>query len=604
MVSASTGRPAVSRTEVMFGRYRLVGRLAAGGMAEVWAAELVALGGFRKAMVIKRVLPELAENPSFLRMLMSEARVAARLSHMNICSVFELGEVDGEHYIAMEYLRGASLMDLMRTGPLAPPLAAAIVAQACEGLHYAHEQKDASGQLLGLVHRDVSPHNLFVTVDGVVKVLDFGIAKVDDGSSERTEAGKVKGKLPYMSPEQLAADPLDRRSDVWALGVVLWEALAGRRLFGGASPAFAVDAIRTATVPRLASVGVTAPGFDEVLGRAICRQREWRYANAAEMRRALLEALLPATHATNDLLAALVWDRAGDAIRAHDRMFADGGGIEDPGVVDRLPLRAEATEPSIELSFGSESDRSRMIAAREPTVLTDAPVTSPEVPAERGVGTDADRDRDRSAPSAAPRRASVEAVSVRPHGRWWIAVLGGAAIATAGIAIVKSAGTPAPEPAPAAIAPAAMASAPAAAGGAASTAPAPTAPTAPIPTVTEIHPAGEPPPPASAPIASKAPRAADRAAVERALADRAADRISDRRTAPHATSGKPGRLSIDASPWATISIDGKSLGATPLVGVELAAGDHTVKAVGQKGATKTFRIHIDPGATLRKKVPW
>src|SRR5215471_2436488 len=148
MASQPAGRGAVDRAAQMFGRYRLLGRLAAGGMAEVWAAQLLAAGGFAKSMVIKRVLPELAENPAFLRMLMSEARVAARLSHQNICSVFELGDVDGEYYIAMEYLRGAPLTELVRDGNLPIAAAAAIVAQACDGLHYAHEQRDAAGQLL------------------------------------------------------------------------------------------------------------------------------------------------------------------------------------------------------------------------------------------------------------------------------------------------------------------------------------------------------------------------------------------------------------------------------------------------------------------------
>ncbi|MBZ0232632.1 MAG: serine/threonine protein kinase, partial [Deltaproteobacteria bacterium] len=358
--------------DIMFGRYRLCGRLAAGGMAEVWAAQLLAPGGFVKPMVIKRVLPELAENQSFMKMLMTEARVAARLSHANVCSVFELGEVDGEYYIAMEYLRGAPLSHLLKSGgALTPDLAVAMVAQACDGLHYAHEQRDQGGNLLGLVHRDVSPHNLFVTVDGVVKVLDFGIAKVDDGISERTEEGKVKGKLTYMSPEQLAADSLDRRTDVWALGVVLWELLTGKRLFGGGGPADTVDGIRNAKVPKLAALGAEHARLDAVIAHALRVDRAQRFATAAELRRALLEAIQPESPATTDQIVHVVWERCGNEVRVNDRRFDDDGGDTEVrlptaatssmaamGALDRLPLRAEETEPSVpsvEKMLGAEA---------------------------------------------------------------------------------------------------------------------------------------------------------------------------------------------------------------------------------------------------------
>ncbi|HUQ01044.1 MAG TPA: serine/threonine-protein kinase, partial [Kofleriaceae bacterium] len=389
--------------DIMFGRYRLCGRLAAGGMAEVWAAQLLAPGGFVKPMVIKRVLPELAENQSFMKMLMTEARVAARLSHANVCSVFELGEVNHEYYIAMEYLRGAPLSHLLKNGGALPPdMAVALVAMACDGLHYAHEQRDQGGNLLGLVHRDVSPHNLFVTVDGVVKVLDFGIAKVDDGISERTEEGKVKGKLTYMSPEQLAAESLDRRTDVWALGVVLWELLTGKRLFGGGGPADTVDGIRNAKVPKLAGMGPVHARLDAVIAHALRVERPQRFATAAELRRAMLEALLPEQPATNDQIVHVVWERCGNEVRLNDRRFDDDGGDTDlraptaatssmlagangMDALDRLPLRAEETEPSIpsvERMLGAEALNPR---AAMPTVAdwrtpAAAPVdTSPEI---------------------------------------------------------------------------------------------------------------------------------------------------------------------------------------------------------------------------------
>ncbi|HTJ42446.1 MAG TPA: serine/threonine-protein kinase [Kofleriaceae bacterium] len=590
----------------MFGRYRLLGRLAAGGMAEVWAAQLLAAGGFAKSMVIKRVLPELAENPAFLRMLMSEARVAARLSHTNICSVFELGDVDGEYYIAMEYLRGAPLTEILRNGNIPPGAAAAIIAQAADGLHYAHEQRDASGQLLGLVHRDVSPHNLFLTVDGVVKVLDFGIAKVDDGSSERTEAGKVKGKLPYMSPEQLAAQPLDRRSDVWSLGVVLWESLAGRRLFGGASPAFAVDAIRNAEVPTLSSVGVRAPGFDDVLARAMCRQREWRFSTAAEMKRAILEALLPDAQWSQEQLSHLVWERAGAQVNSHDRLFEGDDSGNASAVVNRLPLRAEATDPSVSMEIEAApvvaaSSRPKQLAPPDgdgrashqvPTVIlpsaqvASAPMTSPDV------------------------IASVDDVSLRASKLpLWI---GMGVIAAGIVALLVMAPWKADEGSTSVVRLPSSGSetrAPAPQIAAATPTPAPTvAPTPqptppPQPTVTPL-----PTPPA--PVAEAQPIKPPPVAEAPKRVERHKPPVRERepvRTPPPVQEAKPvgqGRLSIDARPWATIYVDGKKIGVTPLVGVSLNAGDHSIKAITEDGRTQSLRVHVDAGADVRKKVTW
>ncbi|MCB9561577.1 MAG: serine/threonine protein kinase [Kofleriaceae bacterium] len=400
MTNLARGHTPSGRDPQMFGRYRLLGRLAIGGMAEVWAAQLLATGGFCKPMVIKRVLPELASSPQFLRMLMAEARVAARLSHPNVCAVFELGAVDGEYYLAMEYLRGAPLTELIRGGgAVTAPIAAAILSQVCDGLHYAHEQRDPAGKLLGLVHRDVSPHNLFVTVDGIVKVLDFGIAKVDDGSGDRTEAGKVKGKLPYMSPEQLGGEALDRRSDVWSLGAVLFELLTGRRLFGGNGPGATVDAIRNARVPPLSAMDVSAPGFDELLGRALCLRPQWRFASALELKRAVVEAVQPGAPAGSEELSELVWSRCGARVRANDKLFD----IEDPdpNLVDRLPLRADPSSLLFLPDVPTQPTRDVVIYVDDSS-WSSAGSSVPSMSAMDGMDTHTDADPGQPTPVQAP----------------------------------------------------------------------------------------------------------------------------------------------------------------------------------------------------------
>ena len=598
--------------DATFGRYRLCGRLAAGGMAEVWAAQLLAPGGFVKPMVIKRVLPELAENPTFLKMLMTEARVAARLSHANVCSVFELGEVDGEYYIAMEYLRGVSLTTLLRSGGrLAPATAVAIIAQACDGLHYAHEQRDSGGNLLGLVHRDVSPHNLFVTVDGIVKVLDFGIAKVDDGISERTEEGKVKGKLTYMSPEQLAAMPLDRRSDVWSLAVVLWELLAGRRLFGGGGPAAAVDGIRNAKVPALATVGLAAPRLDHVMSRALTAERDDRIASAAELKRALIDAIAPMAPAPADEITHLVWERCGADVRANDRRFEEDGdgGTEHTGseVVGRLPLRAEMTQPSVPSMgrYGTIEPRGSTamptsdgwgIGARGSSE-TAAPVdTSPEIEIAAGTASPA------AVPAVAtgsqqalPPLADLEVPDLTSGGRRLALVITFALIAGAvAAAVIYQLGRDLPPPAPA---------------------PDPVATPAPVKAPTPERVAAPPAPvPAPERVAAPDPIPApppDPVPARDAVPDPAPDTTpapdrspSERRTSRPRPAAKPGKLVIDADPWATIYVDGRKIGVTPILGHSLSAGDHVVKAVTADGKTKSLRIEVEPGGTVKRKVTW
>ena len=217
------------------GRYELLARLATGGMGEIFLARLEGAAGFEKLVVIKRILPHLADDPKFRTMLIAEARIASKMAHANICQVHELGETDGQLYIVMEYMEGVTLLPLLRKASKEATMldfgfVGAIVQQTSDGLHYAHELRERNGDVIGIVHRDVTPSNVFLTDAGVAKVLDFGIAKVKDASAH-TQTGTVKGKYAYMAPEQLRGAEIDRRVDVFALGVVVYEMVALRRLF-------------------------------------------------------------------------------------------------------------------------------------------------------------------------------------------------------------------------------------------------------------------------------------------------------------------------------------------------------------------------------------
>lgn len=278
------------------GRYEVLGQLAAGGMAEILLARISGPGDFSRAVVIKRILAGFAKSAAFVRMFLDEARIVASLRHPNIVQVQELGEDEGGPFLVMEYVAGENASSLLKRAtasgePLDPVLAAHLVAEACSGLHAAHESVRDDGRPQNLVHRDVSPQNVMVAYDGHVKLLDFGVALAEDRAS-RTEPGEVKGKFDYMSPEQMTGKALDRRTDLFALGAVLYELSTGRRLFKRASHARTIEAIcREPVVPpsRVAATGVTyPPELERIVLRALAKDPNERFATAAELRSALL----------------------------------------------------------------------------------------------------------------------------------------------------------------------------------------------------------------------------------------------------------------------------------------------------------------------------
>jgi len=281
------------RAGLVLGRYELLVPIASGGMAQVWAARLRGARQFQKIVAVKTMLPKLSEDEQFEQMFLDEASLASQIRHPNAVEILDLGEQSGVLYLVMEWIEGVPLNQLMKAakadGGMPPAIAARIALQACAGLHAAHELKDEKGQLVGLVHRDVSPQNLLVTYDGVTKVVDFGVAKATALGGGATVAGQVKGKVSYMAPEQVNGEGLDRRADVFALGIVLYALTTGKHPFRRESEA--------ATMYNICSPeAVVAPSrvradfpkeLEPIILKALEKDREKRFASCDEMLRAL-----------------------------------------------------------------------------------------------------------------------------------------------------------------------------------------------------------------------------------------------------------------------------------------------------------------------------
>jgi phosphate/phosphite/phosphonate ABC transporter binding protein len=374
------------------GRFDIVGRLATGGMAEIYLARET--GGLDRLVVIKQILPHLAMHDAFVDMFLQEARFISRLSHPNVVQIFELGEDKGTFFIAMEYVPGASLRELMRSAalsdrPIPLDVAISLMVQACAGSHAAHELTDPDGKPLGLVHRDISPHNLMVTRAGHVKLLDFGIAKATEIAAEHTRTGALKGKVHYMSPEQCRQQALDRRSDVFALGIVLWELITARRLFKRESDLDSMQAIVTGDRWDVREFRDDVPAsVAKAIDKAICTDADERYKSADEMRRALLGcAEAEGLAIGEDTLAPFVEDLLGPKLdvakqaldNAIEATLAEGSLSNDEAtLVDRAKAhRASGIHDAETLIEG---------VAREGTATGEtnvAPVPSAEAPVQK-----------------------------------------------------------------------------------------------------------------------------------------------------------------------------------------------------------------------------
>jgi serine/threonine protein kinase len=337
-----------------FGPYRLLERIAAGGMAEVFRAKRTGVEGFEKVVAVKRILPHLSDNKEFVEMFIDEAKMVAGLSHPNIVQIFDLGKIEATYFIAMEYVHGKDLRTILKQAkerglriPL--DLSVLVVSKVCSALEYAHRKRDEHGDALKIVHRDISPQNILISFEGEVKLTDFGIAKATSKASS-TDRGALRGKLLYMSPEQASGHPMDRRSDVFSLGVVFYEMITDTKPFLGSSEKGILEMVRDCKVERPRALNPKIPeSLEKVVIKALEKDPERRYQDASEMYRGLERVLRERQPPASTELARFmeVLFETGSAL-SHDHTSDEG--IE----IDLSP--AEPATPLTETATGGDED--------------------------------------------------------------------------------------------------------------------------------------------------------------------------------------------------------------------------------------------------------
>jgi eukaryotic-like serine/threonine-protein kinase len=548
------------------GRYVVRRKIAEGGMAEIFLAASRGPEGFEKEVVIKRIRSALADDPSFVQMFIAEARVASKLNHANIVHIFDFDQHADSYYLAMEYVRGKSLAEMQRRtrerGMAFPPVLAAQVAlEVARGLAYAHKMTD-HGQPLNLVHRDVTPHNVLISYDGSVKLTDFGIAKA---GNRATTAGMLKGKFAYMSPEQSRGEPVDARTDIFALGITLWELLTQGRLFDGDSDVAVLRAVQERLIESPARLN---PGVDETLANiclhALERAPAARFQTAHEFERALQQYVIQHTASPDDA-------DVGMFLRS---LFADD--IQAEQSEPELPLQlVTPSESGVPRSRGSRPGEA--LQARSGTPSSGLPPPGMDTAAYAFTRTKSSGKRaapgsditsGTAVPSVVTRRSQVddpdlEAAGIRPGGtrRLLLAALGGAALVVAGGALFlagrSSSSNPSAAAAPSNAVPDGLSKVSA-------------------PALPPVPARPEPPAPPAAPEATPAASAATPLATPTRV-------------------GPPGYLVVEATPWGKLFVDGKPYGDIEGASkhIPLSPGAHEVRLVNRK--SKSWTITIESG---------
>jgi serine/threonine-protein kinase len=554
-------------------------------MAEIWLARQSGMAGFSKVLVIKRMISALEADAEFLEMFLSEARVAAQLSHPNIVQIYELGEANGAPYIVMEYLDGESLALVRKQSVtikqwMSDALAVRVVSQVAEALHAAHSHVAHDGTPTEIVHRDISPQNIIVTFDGAVKIVDFGIAKA---ASQATMSGKLKGKLGYMSPEQGRADAVDRRADVFSLGIVMYEQLTHTRLYARDSDIEVLrQVISDVPLPRASVVRKDLPpALDEIIAKATARNKEDRFATARDMQLALEE-----------------WLRTcGEPSSTTD--LAQWMGAAFP---ERRKQRRALIEAALKGSFSPSDPNSLPRLAATPSNSRSGSVPPPppqveDIDLKTMAPTVSDRSGGRSLPLVA---MLVPAIAVLAVGGWFV----GARLKTGGDAPpAPTPGVevpPTPAPAPATTAALAITTDPA---GAEIALDGEVKGAAPV-TLDEVAPGEHV---VTAKLAGYQP-------LERPLKLSAGGRSdlmlalvkSPQQAAPQPAVKKQaakGKLNLVTKPWATVYLGTTRLGDTPLVNVPLPAGRHQLRLVNTEAhVDQSIEVEIEPNETTVKKL--
>jgi serine/threonine-protein kinase len=531
------------------GKYKLVKLIASGGMAEVYLARQAGAAGFEKRVCLKRILPHLARDKQFVDMFLNEARLAASLDHPNIVSIFDLGEANGNYFIAMEFIDGPSLRavhkraaDLNELLPI--PELLKIISMAAGGLEYAHNLCDADGNALGLVHRDISPDNILVHRNGSAKVVDFGIAKAAN-SSGHTRTGTLKGKVAYMSPEQLRGEPLDRRTDVFALGVVLYEMVSGRRPWDAVSDVALIGKIVAEDAPPLGELRPDAPReLLNIVDRALAKDRGQRHQSCAELQ-ADLEALLVGMSQT------ITQPRIADFVRAYSPEAQSNGGI------DSTDQSIQAVEDEMNGTGAAPplvSDGARA-GSRDPgTLMLDRPIQGKSRALVYGLG------------------AFLAIAVIGGVGGYLFVLKGDAAgepvqVERASVVEFKPA-PPAPEPVKVVEAP----------------------PPEPVKVV-------EAPPPEPVKVVEEQPKPRPQRVAAPPRAPVVVMKEPPKPApAPVPTVTAMGELVLLIRPWAKVEVDGREVGVTPLdEPLMLSAGDHQVRLVNPDlGKDVSRTVHITP----------
>ncbi|APR80428.1 serine/threonine protein kinase [Minicystis rosea] len=439
------------------GRYMLHGEIAAGGMATVHVGRLLGPVGFTRTVAIKRLHAQFAKDPEFVSMFLDEARLAGRIQHPNVCATLDVVATNGELFLVMEYLQGETLSRLIRASymkkqHIPPAIVVAVIASALHGLHAAHEARDERGEPLNIVHRDISPQNILINRDGVPKILDFGVAKAS-GRFHSTREGNVKGKLPYMSPEQLRGQPIDRRTDVYAAFVCCWEALTSRKLFRGDNEgSVLVSVLEGAIDPPSKLVDTVPAALDAVVMAGISRNPAARFATAKEGATALERALRPALMTE---VAEWVEQIAGEALNRQAVRVAEiesrTGELPEladilSGLSDAVTRVANVAVPpeAVPSSTGVQAPEAKAPPEVEPSDAASTPDASAkdarEAPAPEAASAPTPASTAAPAqPDAAPRSGTSGRLLVAAAA---IAVLGG------GVLVASRGSSPAASPAP------------------------------------------------------------------------------------------------------------------------------------------------------------